>query len=102
MGVVWDKLALLAPMALLTAYERAPVGDVRARHRDDAVAMIGEIARIAGAADGVTIDPEAIVRVFDVVPASMETSMHREQPAGRPMEIDALCAARLRRYRKAV
>jgi 2-dehydropantoate 2-reductase len=101
MAMLWDKLALLAPMALLTTYEGAPVGEMRARRRGDAVAMIREIARIAAAADGVTVDPEAIVRVFDMVPASMETSMQRDQQAGRPTELDALGGALLRRAAKA-
>jgi 2-dehydropantoate 2-reductase len=100
MALLWDKLALLAPMALLTTYERANVGATRARRRDDAVAMIHEIARIA-AADGATVDAEQVVRVLDAVPAEMETSMQRDQEAGRPTELDALGGALLRRAARA-
>jgi 2-dehydropantoate 2-reductase len=100
LAMLWDKFALLAPLALLTTHERANVGAVRARRRDDAAAMIGEIAAIA-AADGVAVDPEQVLRVFDAVPDAMETSMQRDQEAGRPIELDALGGALLRRASRA-
>lgn len=96
MTLLWDKLALLAPLALLTTYERANVGVMRERRRADAVAMIHEIAAIA-AADGATVDAEQVVRVLDAVPPGMETSMQRDQEADRPIELDALGGALLRR-----
>ena len=100
LAMLWDKFALLAPMALLTTHERANVGGVRARRRADAVALIGEVAAVA-AADGVHIDPAGMLRLMDSVPESMETSMQRDQAAGRPIELDALGGALLRRAQKA-
>jgi 2-dehydropantoate 2-reductase len=38
---------------------------------------------------------------MDSVPESMETSMQRDQAAGRPIELDALGGALLRRAQKA-
>ena len=100
LAMLWDKFALLAPLALLTTHERANVGGVRTKRRADAVALIGEVAAVA-AADGVHIDPAGMLRLMDSVPETMETSMQRDQAAGRPIELDALGGALLRRAQKA-
>jgi 2-dehydropantoate 2-reductase len=100
LAMLWDKFALLAPMALLTAHERANVGAIRTRRRKDAIALIGEVAAVAGA-DGVDIDREAVLHLLDSVPDSMESSMQRDQAAGRPLELDALGGALLRRAARA-
>ena len=100
LAMLWDKFALLAPMALLTTHERANVGAIRTRRRDDAIALIGEVVAVA-AADGVDIDREAVLHLLDSVPESMESSMQRDQAASRPLELDALGGALLRRAAKA-
>jgi 2-dehydropantoate 2-reductase len=100
LAVLWDKFALLAPMALLTTHERANVGVIRTKRRADTIAVVGEAAAVAEA-EGVHIDPDAIVRLMDSVPESMESSMQRDQAAGRPLELDALGGALLRRAAKA-
>jgi 2-dehydropantoate 2-reductase len=100
LAMLWDKFALLAPMALLTTHERANVGAIRTTRRADAIALIGEVAAVAGA-DGVHIDPDEVLRLMDSVPESMESSMQRDQAAGRPLELDALGGALLRRAAKA-
>jgi 2-dehydropantoate 2-reductase len=100
LAMLWDKFALLAPMALLTTHERANVGAIRTRRREDAIALIGEVVAVA-AADGVDIDPEAVLHLLDSVPESMESSMQRDQAAVRPLELDALGGALLRRAAKA-
>ena len=94
--MLWEKFALLAPMALLTTHERANAGVVRAKRRQDVLALIAEVAAVARA-DGVAIDEAGVLRLFDAVPESMETSMQRDQAAGRPLELDALGGALLRR-----
>src|SRR5713226_1162346 len=98
--MLWGKFALLAPMALLTTHERANVGAIRTRRRKDAIAVIGEVADVAGA-EGVDIDREAVLHLLDSVPESMESSMQRDEAAGRPLELDALGGALLRRAAKA-
>lgn len=100
LAMLWDKFALLAPMALLTTHERANVGATRTRRRQDAVGLIGEVADVAGA-DGVDIDRDAVLHLLDSVPESMESSMQRDQAAGRPLELDALGGALLRRAARA-
>ena len=98
-AILWDKFALLAPMALLTTAARANVGVIRTQRREELVALISEVATIAGA-DGVFIDPAAILRLVDSVPDTMETSMQRDQAARRPLELDALGGALMRRAAK--
>lgn len=100
LAMLWDKFALLAPMALLTTHEGANVGAIRTRRRSDAIALIGEVAAVAKA-DGVAIDRDAVLQLLDSVPESMESSMQRDQAAGRPLELDALGGALLRRAGRA-
>ncbi len=95
-AMLWDKLALLAPMALLTTHERATAGVIRTQRRDEVIAVIDEIAAVA-ATDGVHIDAAAVLRQMDSVPETMESSMQRDQAAGRPLELDAIGGAILRR-----
>jgi 2-dehydropantoate 2-reductase len=99
-AMLWDKLVLLAPIALLTTHERANVGEVRTRRRDDAVAVISEVAATARA-EGAVIDTDAVVRIFDSVPESMESSMQRDQAAGDPLEVDAIGGTVVRRAARA-
>jgi len=100
LAMLWDKFVLLVPMALLTTHERANVGAIRTRRREDAIALIGEVAAVARA-DGVDIDPKAVLHLLDSVPESMESSMQRDQAAGRPLELDALGGALVRRAARA-
>jgi 2-dehydropantoate 2-reductase len=99
-AMLWDKLALLEPMALLTTHERAGVGVIRTKRREDAIALIFEVVAVAGA-EGAVVDGEAVVKMMDSVPESMESSMQRDQAAGRPLELDALGGAVLRRAARA-
>jgi 2-dehydropantoate 2-reductase len=92
---LWSKLSILAPIALVTTWVGAPLGEARARHRDEAVAVIGEIVR-AARADGVELDEALAVRVLDGAPAGMRSSMQKDAEAGRPIELDAIGGAVLR------
>ena len=99
-GMLWDKFALLEPLALLTTHEGANVGVIRTRRREDVVALVTEIASVARA-EGASVDVEAVVGLFDSVPATMESSMQRDQAAGRPLELDALGGAVVRHAARA-
>jgi 2-dehydropantoate 2-reductase len=90
--MLWDKLVLLAPLALLTTHERGNVGEVRTRRRDDAVAVISEVAAVARA-EGASLDTEAVLRLLDSAPDGMQSSMQRDQAAGLPLELDAIGGA---------
>src|SRR6185295_12939889 len=82
-ALLWDKLAFLAPLALLTTHAGAPAGVVRERRRDELEAVIGEVAAVASAA-GAPVDPAKILSMFDRVPAGMKSSMQRDVEANRP------------------
>lgn len=99
-AMLWDKLAMLGPLALLTTHERGNVGVIRARRREDAIALISEVAAVAKA-EGASPDPEATVRLLDAAPESFETSMQRDQAAGQPLELDAIGGTLLRHAAKA-
>jgi 2-dehydropantoate 2-reductase len=94
--MLWEKLALLAPLALLTTRERATLGAVRTRRRDDLVAAIAEAAAVA-AAEGALVDADLTLRLLDSAPEAMESSMQRDQAAGLPLEIDSIGGAVIRR-----
>ena len=92
---LWTKLALLAPIALLTTWAGAPIGEARARYPDELVATVREVARVARA-EGVELDAEATVKRLQRLPAGMKSSMLKDAEAGLPLELDAIGGAVLR------
>ncbi len=94
-ALLWDKLAFLAPLALLTTHAAAPVDVVRDERRADLVAVIGEVTAVARAS-GAAVDATTILGMFDRVPAGMRSSMQRDAQANRPTELDAIGGAVLR------
>jgi 2-dehydropantoate 2-reductase len=94
-ATLWSKLAVLAPIALVTTWTAAPFGEARAGHWDDVVAVAHEIVA-AATADGVHLDEAAIVAILDKVPDGMRSSMQKDAAAGRPIELDAIGAVILR------
>jgi 2-dehydropantoate 2-reductase len=98
-ALLWDKLAFLAPLALLTTHAGAPAGVVRDERRADLETVIGEVAAVAEAA-GAQVDPTTILGMFDRVPAGMKSSMQRDAEANRPTELDAIGGAVLRAARR--
>ena len=94
-GVLWDKLAFLAPLALLTTNARQPAGYVREQRRDQLITVIAEVAAVARA-EGASGDEHAVLAAFDALPSTMRSSMQRDADAGRPLELDALGGAVLR------
>jgi 2-dehydropantoate 2-reductase len=93
--MLWAKLSMLAPIALLGTHEGAPVGVVRERRRDDFAAVVHEITE-AAKADGVELDTGVPLGMLDQVPAAMRSSMQRDAEAGKPLELDAIGGAILR------
>jgi len=99
-AMLWDKLAFLAPLALLTTHDRGNVGAIRTRRREDTLAVISEVAAVARA-EGAAVDAEAVLSLLDSVPEAMQSSMQRDQAAGLPLELDAIGGAVLRRAARA-
>jgi 2-dehydropantoate 2-reductase len=98
-SLLWQKLAFLAPLALLTTHARAPAGVVRVQRRPDLEAVIGEVATVADAA-GAPVVPERILGMFDAAPPGLKSSMQRDAEAGRRTELDAIGGAVLRAARR--
>jgi 2-dehydropantoate 2-reductase len=92
---LWTKLALLAPIALLTTWAAAPIGEARRRHPDELVALVREAAE-AARAEGVELDAEATIRTLEGLPPGMRSSMLKDAEAGQPIELDAIGGAVLR------
>ncbi|MFJ5534847.1 ketopantoate reductase family protein [Streptomyces sp. NPDC093261] len=94
-AMLWDKLAFLAPFALLTTSHRTDVGTVRTEHRPELLAVLDEITTVARAA-GAAATTDAVLSFFDRAPQTMKSSMQRDAEAGRPLELDAIGGAVLR------
>ncbi|HTJ36169.1 MAG TPA: 2-dehydropantoate 2-reductase [Dactylosporangium sp.] len=88
-AVLWEKLALLAPLALITTVARASIGTARQTRRDDLVEVVSEVAAVARA-NGTQIEAPAILSVLDQIPPPLKSSMLRDAEAGRPLELDAI------------
>ena len=99
-ATLWSKLALLAPIALVTTWTAAPYGEARAGHWDELAAVAHEIVE-AAAADGVELDEAAIVGLLEKIPDGMRSSMQKDAAAGRPIELDAIGGAILRAAERA-
>jgi 2-dehydropantoate 2-reductase len=95
LAILWSKLAVLAPIALVTTWTAAPFGEARAGHWDEVAAVAREIVQ-AARADGVELDEVATLGLLDRVPDAMRSSMQKDAAAGRPIELDAIGGAILR------
>jgi 2-dehydropantoate 2-reductase len=94
-ATLWSKLAVLAPIALLTTWTAAPIGEARAGHRDELAAVVHEIV-VAARGNGVDLDETATVAILGQIPDGMRSSMQKDAAAGRPIELDAIGGAVLR------
>ncbi|MGY1915052.1 ketopantoate reductase family protein [Blastococcus sp. SYSU DS0973] len=94
-GLLWDKLAFLAPMALLTTAAGAPLGTVREQRGEELTAVIAEVAAVARA-EGAAGNPAGTREFTWSLPDAMRSSMQRDAEAGNPTELDAIGGAVLR------
>jgi 2-dehydropantoate 2-reductase len=94
-AALWSKLVFLAPFALLTTHEAAPLGVVRDRRGDEVAAAVGEAVAVARA-EGAPADAEGVLRFIGTLPPGMRSSMQRDAEAGRPLELEAIGGAVLR------
>jgi 2-dehydropantoate 2-reductase len=96
-GVLWGKLALLAPLALLTTLRGSELGAVMAdpAWRERLEGCVREVVAVAGA-DGVQLDAEALIARIETVPPDFRSSMQKDREAGRPTEIEAIGGSVLR------
>jgi 2-dehydropantoate 2-reductase len=96
-GVLWQKIAFLAPIALTTTLRGSPLGGVAAdpAWRERLEGCTREIAATANA-EGVATDADTLVARILGMPAELRSSMQKDREAGRPTEVDAIGGAVLR------
>lgn len=94
-ATLWNKLAFLAPFALLTTHYRSPIGPVRSERRSELKAVVEETTEVARTC-GATTEVESILSSYDAFPETARSSMLRDAEAGRPTELDAIGGAVVR------
>ncbi|MFD4573577.1 ketopantoate reductase family protein [Streptomyces sp. NPDC058417] len=94
-AMLWDKLAFLAPFALLTTRHRTDAATLRTERRAELTAVLDEVTAVARSA-GAGVTTASVLAFLDGAPAGMRSSMQRDAEAGRPLELDAIGGAVLR------
>ncbi|ATB47452.1 ketopantoate reductase family protein [Corallococcus macrosporus] len=101
-GALWDKLSFLGCMSAFSTAARLPVGALRDNpaFREMFRQATLEVLSVA-AAEGVTTTrtPESLVRYMDELPAHMRPSMLGDLENGKPLEVESLQGAVVRRGR---
>jgi 2-dehydropantoate 2-reductase len=89
--VLWEKLGMLAPMALGTTGAAAPIGEVRALPEVWPLVLecVREVAAVA-ATQGATVDSTRLQEVIASMPDGMRSSMQKDLAAGHALELDAI------------
>jgi 2-dehydropantoate 2-reductase len=96
--VLWEKLALLGPLALTTTAAGLPAGAVQAAPEwSDRLFACHREAAAVGAAEGATLDRDALASLLATPLGEMRTSMQKDFEAGRPLELDAIGGPIVRR-----
>lgn len=94
--MLWGKLAVLAPFALLTTRYGATIGEIRTTRHDELDELVTEVAAVSRASGGPDTPPETALRFYDAFERDAKSSMQRDAEAGRPLELDAIGGAVLR------
>jgi 2-dehydropantoate 2-reductase len=97
---LWEKFALLAPMAGVTSVARRNFGAVRGdpARRAQLQSAVAEVVAV-GQARGVALAddlPQRILRTVDGLPAEMRTSMEQDLERGNRLELPWLSGAVVR------
>jgi 2-dehydropantoate 2-reductase len=91
--LLWEKLVMLAPIALATSAFDVALGEVR--ETMVFVECRAEAAAAARAA-GATVDLDSIRSLHTAVPPDMQSSMQKDLAAGREPELEAIAGPILR------
>ena len=102
---IWEKFIFLAPIAALTAAARLPIGPAWAQPAfretyDGAMAEVEALARRADIPIAADVRAQKL-RYLDASPPTMRSSMMVDITSGRPLELEALVGAVVRRGRDA-
>ena len=98
MKMLWNKLAILAPVALTTTASGMTMGEVCAdpAWRKRLEAGVYEACAVA-TASGTSLEPATFLRFFDNPPPVARSSMQKDVAAGNPPELDGIAGPILRR-----
>jgi 2-dehydropantoate 2-reductase len=98
---IWEKFCYLAPFAAFTGAARVPIGpiwsDWTSRHM--LVSAFGEVEAVARA-EHVTLPTDVVERIVayvDSIPPTTRSSLLIDLQQGKPIEIEALAGAAVRR-----
>ncbi|TMD54806.1 MAG: 2-dehydropantoate 2-reductase [Chloroflexi bacterium] len=96
-SMLWQKLLVLAPMALTTTATQRSIGGVRddPQWRERLLGVLEEAGEVARA-EGAVLDVEASRAAILSMPDGMRSSMQKDRAAGRPLELDAIAGPILR------
>jgi 2-dehydropantoate 2-reductase len=99
-AVLWQKLTVLAPIALTTTALEAPLSAVMSdpTWRRRAEECVREVASVA-AAEGFDSDADATIARYDQI-GDLRSSMQKDRATGKPLELDAIGGAVLRAARR--
>jgi 2-dehydropantoate 2-reductase len=101
---IWEKFCYLAPFAAFTGAARRPIGAIWSdpQSRSMLIAAFAEVEALARAEDvAVASDVvERIVKYVDSIPSSTRSSMLIDLQQGKPIELEALAGAVVRRARR--
>jgi 2-dehydropantoate 2-reductase len=100
--LLWEKLVLLAPLALTTTARGMAVGAVQADPEWNRLLMSchDEAVRV-GLAENAALEASRLRRVLlEFRGGEMRTSMQKDFDAGRPLELDAIGGAIVRAGRR--
>lgn len=87
--VLWEKLSMLSPLALLTASSGEPIGRALDADPDFTRGLVAEVAELArrGGAD---VTAESVLRLLASLEPTSTSSLARDVAAGNSTELDAL------------
>jgi 2-dehydropantoate 2-reductase len=98
---IWEKFCYLAPFAAFTGAARLPIGAIWSDQlsRQMLIAAFREVEAVARA-EGVAVPEDVVDRIIayvDSIPATTRSSMLIDLQQGKPIEIEALAGAVVRR-----
>jgi 2-dehydropantoate 2-reductase len=101
---IWEKFCYLAPFASFTSAARLPIGPLWADplSHEMIVAAVGEVADV-GRSEGHLIPfdiPDRVAAYIDGIPPTTRSSMLIDLQQGKPLEVEALTGAVVRRGRR--
>ncbi|HEY5223982.1 MAG TPA: 2-dehydropantoate 2-reductase [Microbacteriaceae bacterium] len=94
--VLWAKLRFLAPMALLTAFWREPLGAALEHDQAMTDALLAEVAQVASA-DGLATSSGQLADILAGFPTGMRSSLQVDIQGGNANELDNIGGAIIRR-----